>query len=173
MKNGLFFLHKILTLCNIIFIFVSIILFHRRFCPRNGVEHSGSYQRQLDMIYKPNNQKINLIHKTMNIKKLITKYLLIVIALAIIKGLLIVNVPDLYSKTIAGEGFIQIKHTFFSIYQTNIFNLILGAFMSFDLYKTGRFYILIPVLTVLSATTGLIFFSIVLLHHLIHKHEQI
>ncbi len=109
----------------------------------------------------------------MDIKRFITKYLLIVIGLAILRVLVSELVPDLFTKTIVGDGFTQTKTTFFSIYQTNIFNIILGIIMSVDLYRIGRNWILIPILTVISATAGLFFFSILILYNLINKYEQI
>ena len=111
--------------------------------------------------------------ETMDIKRFITKYLLIVIGLAILRVLLHELVPDLFTKTIVGDGFTQSQTTFFSMYQTNIFNIILGVIMSIDLYRNGLNWIIIPILTVISATAGLFFFSILILKNLINKYEQI
>jgi hypothetical protein len=109
----------------------------------------------------------------MDIKRFITKYLLIAIGLAILRVLMSELVPDLFTNTIVGDGFTHTKTTFFSIYQTNIFNIIFGIIMSIDLYRIGQNWIIIPILTVISATAGLFFFSILILYNLINKYEQI
>jgi len=109
----------------------------------------------------------------MEIRRFIIKYLLIVIGLAILRVLLIEVIPDLFTKTIIGDGFTQTKTTFFGIYQNNFFNIILGMAMTIDSYKTGRNWIVIPILTVISATAGLFFFSILILYNLINKYEKI
>jgi hypothetical protein len=109
----------------------------------------------------------------MEIKRFITKYLLIVIGLAILRVLLNEIVPDLFTQTIIGDGFTQTKTTLFGMYQTNFFNMILGLIMALDLHKIGRNWIVIPVLTVISATAGLFFFSILILNNLVNKYEQI
>ena len=112
-------------------------------------------------------------NETMDIKRFITKYLLIILGLAILRVLLSEFVPDLLTRTIVRDGLTQIETSFYAIYQTNIFNIILGIIMSIDLYKIGRNRIIIPILTIISATTGLFFFSILILHNLINKYEQI
>ncbi len=107
------------------------------------------------------------------IKQFIIKYLLIVIGLAILRVLLNELIPDLFTNTIEGDGFTQSKTTFFGLYQTNFFNLILGLIMAIDLNKLGRNWIVIPFLTVISTIAGLFFFSILILKNLINKYEQV
>ncbi len=109
----------------------------------------------------------------MEIKRFITKYLLIVIGLAILRVLINEILPDLFTQTIIGDEFTQTKTTLFGMYQTNFFNLILGLIIALDLHKIGRNWVVIPILTVISATAGLFFFSILILNNLINKYEQI
>lgn len=74
-------------------------------------------------------------NETIQIKQYVTKYLLVVVGLAILRVLLHEFVPDLFSETIVGDGYTQTKTTFFGIYQINIFNMIAGVIMSLDLFK--------------------------------------
>jgi len=111
--------------------------------------------------------------QNIQIKQYIIKYLLIVIGLAVLRVLLSELIPELFTKTIEGDGFTQSKTTFFGIYQLNFFNLILGLIMAVDLKKLGTNWILIPVLTVISTIAGLFFFSILILNNLMNRYEQI
>jgi len=111
--------------------------------------------------------------KNKQIKQLIIKYLLIIVGLAIFRGLLSEFVPSLFTNTIVGEGFTQSSPTFFNMYQLNFFNIIIGLIMSFDLYKTGQNWIVIPILTIISLTAGLFLFSILIINNLIIRHGRI
>ena len=111
--------------------------------------------------------------KTIQIKSYIIKYLLIVIGLAVIRVLLSELKPELFTKTIEGDGFTQSKTTFFAIYQLNFFNIILALIMAVDLKKHGTNWILIPVLTVISTIAGVFFFSILILTNFMNRYEQI
>ena len=109
----------------------------------------------------------------MEIKKYIVKYLLIVIGLGILNILVNYFMPELFIETIVGDGFTQSRTTFIGLYQSNILNLILAIIMLFDLNKIRSNMIIIPVLTVISMTAGLFFFSILVLDKLIKNHESI
>lgn len=109
----------------------------------------------------------------MQIKQYIVKYLLIVVGLATIRLLLHFLVPDLFTKTIEGDGFTQTKITFFSLYQLNFFNLIISGIMAIDLRKNGQNWIVVPILTTISLTSGLFLFSILTLHNLLYRNEKI
>lgn len=111
--------------------------------------------------------------KTKQIKHFIIKYLLIVVGLTILRVLLSEFAPSLFTNTIEGDGFTQTSPTFFSIYQLNFFNIIIGLIMSFDLYKIGRNLIVLPILTIISLTAGLFLFSILILNNLIIRHGRI
>ena len=112
-------------------------------------------------------------NETIQIKQYVIKYLLVIVGLAILRLLLHEFVPNLFSETIVGDGYTQTKTTFFGIYQINIFNMIAGVIMSLDLFKMGRNWIIIPILTIISMTAGLFFFSILILDNLINRHEQV
>ncbi len=112
-------------------------------------------------------------NETIELKQYLIKYLLIVVGLAILRVLLHEFVPELFIETTISEGSRQTKPTFFGIYQSNFFNVIVGVLISLDLFKTGRNWILIPILTTISLTAGMFFFSILILDNLINKYEQV
>jgi len=109
----------------------------------------------------------------MSLKKYIIKYLIIILSIWLLRILTILIFPELYSTTIIGEGYTQTKTTLFSMYQSNIFNIILAILLSFDLKKIKSNYIIIPILTVISMIVGLFFFSIIILDNLIQKKDEI
>ncbi|MCA1751475.1 MAG: hypothetical protein ABR572_12760 [Cryomorphaceae bacterium] len=108
----------------------------------------------------------------MVIKRLIVKYLAIIIGLVLMRILLSEWMPELFTETIEGEGYITRKNTFFNVYQQNFSNIIIGIVMTFDLKGSGRNRVLIPLLTVISLTAGLFFFAILMLDKIIHGHER-
>jgi hypothetical protein len=110
---------------------------------------------------------------TLKIKQLIIKYLLLVVGLSVLRVIFQEIVPDFFTKTIIGDGFKQTNDTFFGIYQKNFFNLILGVIMAIDLYKIGRNWIIIPILTIISVTAGLFFFSVLILYNLIKQYGHL
>ena len=109
----------------------------------------------------------------MEIKRLISKYLFIILGLLVLRVVFEELFPDLFVKTIIGDGFTQKKSTFFGIFQVNFFNIILGLIMAFDLKKIKQNLIVIPILTVVSATVGIFFFSILILNNQIENYERI
>lgn len=111
--------------------------------------------------------------ETMELKQYLIKYLLIVVGLAILRALLNEFVPELFIETTINEDSSRTKTTFLGIYQSNFFNVIVGVLVSLDLFKMGRNWILIPILTTISLTAGMFFFSILVLDNLISKYEQV
>lgn len=108
-----------------------------------------------------------------NLKRQIIKYLIIVISIGLIRLLLNFFIPELFTETIIGEGFTQTKTTFFGLYQANIFNILLAIILMLDLKKLESNFIVIPTLTVISATAGLFFFALIIFHNLTKKHNEI
>jgi hypothetical protein len=107
------------------------------------------------------------------LKRLIKKYLLIVVAINLLRAFMKANVPLLFTKAVAVGEFTGTGPTFFSLYQGEFFNIILGIFISVDLYRIGKNWIIIPILTMFSAEIGIFFFAILILHNLINNHEKI
>ncbi len=109
----------------------------------------------------------------MSLKKYIIKYLIVVLSIWLLRILINLIFPELFSTTIIGDGYTQTKTTLFNMYQSNVFNIILALILSFDLRKIKSNYIIIPILTIISMVVGLFFFSIIILDNLIKKENEI
>ncbi len=109
----------------------------------------------------------------MELKRLIKKYLILIIGLIVLRFLLNAIVPELFTKTTIGDGFTQSETTFFGLYQNNFFNIIIGLIMAVDLKKMRQNWIIIPITTMLSLTCGLFFFSMIILDTLIKEYEKV
>lgn len=103
------------------------------------------------------------------LKDYIRRYFIIVMILIVIKFLLKEILPDLYVKTIEGDGFTQTKTNFFGMYHHFLYNLILAIFIFIDLGRLKSNRIFIPILTFASMIPGLFFFSVILYTKLIDK----
>ncbi len=106
-------------------------------------------------------------------KRYIIKYLIIVIIIGLVRLLLHIFLPELFTETIEGDGFTQTSTTFIGIYQTNLSNVLLGIFILIDLYRIKTNWIIIPLLTIISGTAGLFFFGLIILLTLMTKNEEV
>lgn len=102
-----------------------------------------------------------------NINKYIIKYLLIVILLSLAGIFLKAYFPELYYNTSNVDGISTNRISFFGCYDFYLFNLILAAFIFFDLKKLKLNTFYIPVLAVVSQFAGLFFFALYLANQLI------
>ncbi len=106
-------------------------------------------------------------------ERYILKYFLIVVGVIILRMLLQEAFPGWFMTTVGGEGSTHTMTSFFGLYQKNFFNLVPAAVMAADLQNTGKNRVIIPLLTMISLTAGLFFFSVLIFENLADDHEKI
>ena len=107
------------------------------------------------------------------IRQYILKYLVVVCVIAILKVLLHEIFPEMYTIESTGQGWSKSEATFFRLYEANFFNVIIAVFMAVDLNRINKNQLIVPFLTIVSASVGFFFFSIVIVNNVFKNDTKI